>query len=85
MSGYIEIDKKPVIFDDKKYCFSEIECCENLDGGKCLVFKKTELSQVRMTQYEPNFAIFYAYKKCHECLQAWKEAKEKHDLTSLHP
>lgn len=73
MSNYIEIDKKPVIFDDPESCGDEHKKCEwfSIPNDFCNYFK-TKIDNV-----DPFKFGFFKYKKCDECKTAWKSAKER--------
>ena len=74
MSNYIEIDKKPVIFDDPEHCGYKFGCrerCPNIYGKLCSVFK------VDLSTEQNCIAEKIKLIKCPECKKAWQAAKER--------
>jgi hypothetical protein len=67
MSDYIEIDKKPVIFDDPEFCHNDDKRCKFLlgDSADCIFYES-----INGIDYSKRWVL-----KCDECKTAWKAAK----------
>ena len=78
MPDFIEIDKKPVIFDDKDHCRTYTGKCDHFrevgmircsdENYRCSLFNLGSLKRS---------VPFYFVKKCQQCKAEWKKAKEK--------
>ncbi len=67
--AHIEIDKKPVIFDDLEYCRTyKGEFDHMKTEKKCSLFNNEKLDHAEITYY---------IIKCDECKAAWKKVKNK--------
>jgi hypothetical protein len=73
MSNYIEIDKKPVIFDDPEYCNNSAHFCKNLDidNADCVLFDENIKAIIKEGR------IIRRSIKCDECKTAWKAVKKR--------
>ncbi len=74
--SHIEIDKKPLIFDDPELCqhsdFKNKRCLRLFrSAGVCGVFENKDGYPIPLKK------MYALYRKCDECKTAWKAAKEK--------